>query len=105
MLQIREICNRVNGNMFQPPPHPLHARRNHACPPPAQIDMQEQQIRQLEHHAAQLKDSLQAGGLISKSVSSPEKDKDKDNVAADDGVDDHPRNQGVSASAADGEKP
>lgn len=32
--------------------------------------MQEQQIRQLEHHAAQLKDSLQAGGLISKSVTS-----------------------------------
>lgn len=34
--------------------------------------MQEQQIRQLEHHAAQLKDSLQAGGLISKSVTSPD---------------------------------
>lgn len=34
------------------------------------IDMQEQQIQQLEHHAAQLKDSLQAGGLISQSVAS-----------------------------------
>lgn len=32
--------------------------------------MQEEQIRQLEHHAAQLKDSLQAGGLISPSVTS-----------------------------------
>lgn len=26
--------------------------------------MQEQQIRQLEHHAEQLRDSLQAGGVI-----------------------------------------
>lgn len=70
-------------------------------PPPAQIDMQEQQIRQLEHHAAQLKDSLQAGGLISKSVFSVDNDKDHDNVAADGGVVDQPRNQG----AAEGEKP
>lgn len=61
--------------------------------------MQEQQIRQLEHHAAQLKDSLQAGGLISKSVSSA--DKDKDNVPADGGVGDQSGNQG----AANGEKP
>lgn len=32
--------------------------------------MQEQQIRQLEHHAAQLKDSLKVGGIISQSVTS-----------------------------------
>lgn len=36
------------------------------------IDMQEQQIRQLEHHAAQLKDSLKASGIISQSVTSTE---------------------------------
>ena len=42
--------------------------------------MQEQQIRQLEHHAAQLKDSLKAGGIISQSVTS------MDGVAAVGGV-------------------
>lgn len=60
--------------------------------------MQEQQIRQLEHHAAQLKDSLQAGGLISKSVASA------DSVAAEGGggggVAEHARNRG-----ADGDLP
>ena len=66
---------------------------------PVQIDMQEQQIRQLEHHAAQLKDSLQAGGLISKSITSG--DKDKDNIAADGGVGDQTGNE----EAANGEKP
>lgn len=35
-----------------------------------QIDMQEQQIRQLEKHVAQLTDSLKAGGVISQSVTS-----------------------------------
>lgn len=30
--------------------------------------MQEEQIRQLEHHAAQLKDSLKTGGIINPSV-------------------------------------
>lgn len=62
------------------------------------IDMQEQQIRQLEHHVAQLKDSLQAGGLISKSVTSA------DGVAAEagggGGVAVHAGNQG-----ADGDLP
>lgn len=61
------------------------------------IDMQEQQIRQLEHHAAQLKDSLQAGGLISKSVTSA------DGVAAEGGgggVAEQSGNQG-----ADGDLP
>lgn len=36
------------------------------------VDMQEEQIRQLEHHAAQLKESLKAGGLIGQSVAPPE---------------------------------
>lgn len=34
--------------------------------------MQEQQIKQLEHHAAQLEDTLKAGGIISASVTSTE---------------------------------
>ena len=36
--------------------------------------MQGQQIRQLEHHAAQLKESLKAGGVISQSVTSTDGD-------------------------------
>lgn len=32
--------------------------------------MQEGQIQQLQHHVAQLKESLQGGGLISRSITS-----------------------------------
>lgn len=66
---------------------------------PNKIDMQEEQIRKLEHHAAQLKDSLQAGGLISRSVTSADS-----SVAAEGGggggVAEHSRNRG-----ADGDLP
>lgn len=48
---------------YPPRAHFMHVRQT-------KIEMQEQQIRQLEHHAAQLKESLRAGGLISKSINS-----------------------------------
>lgn len=34
------------------------------------VEMQEEQIRQLEHHARKLKESLKAGGLVDPSVHS-----------------------------------
>lgn len=38
------------------------------------VEMQEEQIRQLEHHAAQLKQSLKAGGIVNPSVTSTDVD-------------------------------
>lgn len=63
------------------------------------IDMQEQQIRQLEHHAAQLKDSLKAGGIISQSVTSTE------GVTAVGGVEEEVEASHKGDQGADGDLP
>ncbi|CAM9162267.1 unnamed protein product [Pylaiella littoralis] len=65
-----------------------------------EIDIQEQQIRQLENHVAQLKDSLQAGGLISQSVASVGGDTTEGLEAGDGGEAEQTGNRG-----ADGDLP
>lgn len=68
--------------------------------PFTKIDIQEQQIRQLENHVAQLKDSLQAGGLISQSVASAGGDTTEGLEAGDGGEAEQTGNRG-----ADGDLP